>query len=300
MTNEYKIIKNMLKNNASKGAEQIEFSNQIIKNKAEKLYSEEKDNQRCFKIKQKEEEYYNCKKINGFDPEVFRTDIVENLIFKPSLKLHHKTNNKNVLKMVAGGEHIISYSGGGKTNQENCAILANEVNKAKKDIPLYDMGKNTRQNYNKNYGINPKEFLDNFNKNPKQLCKDFDLNIVKNKNGELTIDSIGYKEEPTVDIIMTTDDEQNIIETLLPENKDVIISTIVVAGSVILVKYLYDKYRKYQIKKKLECPPKYFNNIQEYTEFIMKNKLTTEEYGTFRPFDNDKYSSFEEERKFYT
>ncbi len=71
--------------------------------------------------------------------------------------------------------------------------------------------------------------------------------------------------------------------------------------TTILTTCIYNKYYlKHKIKKKLKCPPKYFKNIQEYVEFVMKNKLTSKEYGTFIPFNTTKYKTFEEERKFYT
>ncbi len=62
---------------------------------------------------------------------------------------------------------------------------------------------------------------------------------------------------------------------------------------------IYNKCEKHKNKKKMKCPPKYFDSIQEYVEFIMKNKLTTEEYGTFLPFDISKFASFEEARNYY-
>ncbi len=219
MNTKYQNIKNILKSNTNENSENIQKSNEEIQKLVKDLNLRERDIKRFFTLEEKEKEFYMCETINGYNDEDFRKDILGNLILNPKYGTLDMTSNENALKIVSSGEHIVSHSFGGLTIEENLVILTRKINEVKLAIPLYELGKQEREELSKDYGINPEDFLKDFNCG---IIKDkYNLILEKDCNGDIKYINVGVvrisSQEDTASSSSTLIEETLIEETLIEE-----------------------------------------------------------------------------------
>ena len=95
----------------------------------------ERDPRRAPTIKQKKTIWDKSKTNEYFHENIFRKDMLGNVcILKPLL---NKFKNDENRIFDYEFEHIISHCLGGRTNEENLAILNTDINRDKRAKPLY-------------------------------------------------------------------------------------------------------------------------------------------------------------------
>lgn len=93
------------------------------------------DKRRNVNNKEKDEIWNNSKTHHQLDSDIFRLDILGNVIIK---NIKYSKNNAN--KIFAGEyEHILSHSKGGKSNTENVCLLNAGINRSKSNNELYTL-----------------------------------------------------------------------------------------------------------------------------------------------------------------
>jgi hypothetical protein len=133
------------------------------------------DKRRNVNGKEKDEIWNNSKTHNQLDPNIFRLDVLGNVIIK-NIKYSNNTANK----IFAGEyEHILSHSKGGKSNIENVCLLNAGINRSKSNNELYTLKYYEMKGLCNEYGMNVNDLLFKLKYEQHEFCEEYDLYFEK-------------------------------------------------------------------------------------------------------------------------
>jgi hypothetical protein len=139
------------------------------------------DKKRNVNSKEKENIWNNCKTHNQLDPDIFRLDVLGNVIIKD---IKYYKNNPN--KIFAGEyEHILSHSKGGKSDTNNVCLLNAGINRSKSNNELYTLKFYEMKGLCSVYGMNANQLLYLLRYEHHEFCEKYDL-YFQNVNGIFT------------------------------------------------------------------------------------------------------------------
>lgn len=164
----------------------------ILKKICEKEGSLELDKKRNVNEKQKEIIWKNSDIHTKLDPNVFRIDILGNVIIK---KIRYSNNLKN--RIFAGEyEHLKSYSNGGRSDTDNVCLLNVGINRSKGKNEMYKIKYYEYKGLFCEFGMSAEEFLKELKYDAHAFCEEYDLHFfIEKVNGKYTIASTKKDDE---------------------------------------------------------------------------------------------------------
>jgi 5-methylcytosine-specific restriction endonuclease McrA len=116
-----------------------------------------------------------CTKIAGLDPNVFRLDVLGNLVIRG---IKYTKNNANRV-FALEYEHLKSYSLGGQSIINNIVILVAGINKVKGARELIKYNRNEMSGLSARHGITPEYLLEQLENNFTKTCEKYNLDFKK-------------------------------------------------------------------------------------------------------------------------
>jgi hypothetical protein len=138
----------------------------ILKKICEKEGSLELDKKRNVNQQQKEIIWQKSNEHDKLDPNVFRIDILGNVVIK---RIRYSNNTKN--RIFAGEyEHLKSYSNGGKSDTDNVCLLNAGINRSKGKNEMYKIKYYEYKGLCCEFGMSAEEFLKELKYDAHSFC----------------------------------------------------------------------------------------------------------------------------------
>lgn len=126
----------------------------------------------------KESIWNESKNIKHFDYNIFKKDILGNVVIKNI----QYNNNKFNKEFAAEFEHFVAYSDGGESSKDNVCLLNAGINRSKKQKGIYHLNYYEKDGLNANFGVSPKQLLTELNYDLHNTCKEYNLHFTMKNN----------------------------------------------------------------------------------------------------------------------
>jgi hypothetical protein len=124
---------------------------------------------------EKQSIWNNSNKHELLDPDVFRIDVLGNVIIK-SIK-YEKCNSNRIF--AGEYEHLVSHSHGGQSDTQNVCLLNAGINRSKSNSELYTLKYNEMLGLCSRYGMSARVLLEKLRYDQEDFCNEYNLYFEK-------------------------------------------------------------------------------------------------------------------------
>lgn len=128
-----------------------------------------------------------------FDFKIFKLDMLGLVCIKRDLLNKYQNKNNEIFNYEF--EHVLSYSHGGKSTEDNVRILNKNINRNKKVKELYKFNINELTGLCYLHGISFNELLSKLETDLHNTCKEYNLFFIKRKSSYWSIKDHPYNNE---------------------------------------------------------------------------------------------------------